>query len=83
MKMEILALTLGATLGLAGCMYEGRGGGCCESGAAPMREPAPRPSATLEAGVVYRCPHDGATRATPGPCPKCGMTLDEQYKVSQ
>jgi len=32
---------------------------------------------------VYRCPMDGAERATPGPCPKCGMTLDERHKVSK
>jgi Cu+-exporting ATPase len=30
---------------------------------------------------VYRCPHDGAERETPGPCPKCGMALDERHKV--
>jgi len=30
---------------------------------------------------VYRCPHDGAERDTPGPCPKCGMALGEPHKV--
>jgi hypothetical protein len=30
---------------------------------------------------IYKCPMDGAVRETPGPCPKCGMTLDERYKV--
>jgi hypothetical protein len=30
---------------------------------------------------VHRCPHDGAERDTPGPCPKCGMALDEKHKV--
>jgi hypothetical protein len=30
---------------------------------------------------VYRCPHDGAERDTPGPCPKCGMALDERHQA--
>jgi len=30
---------------------------------------------------IYKCPHDGAVRDTPGPCPKCGMALGEQHKV--
>lgn len=31
--------------------------------------------------ALYRCPHDGGERATPGPCPKCGMPLDERHRV--
>ncbi len=31
--------------------------------------------------AVYKCPHDGATRTSPGPCPKCGMMLDERHRV--
>ncbi len=30
---------------------------------------------------VYRCPHDGAVRETPGECPKCKMPLDERHRV--
>jgi hypothetical protein len=30
---------------------------------------------------VYRCPHDGATRETPGPCPQCQMALGETHRV--
>ncbi len=41
----------------------------------------------VEAGkkYVYRCimggTMDGGVRDTPGPCPKCGMMLDEHYRV--
>jgi hypothetical protein len=31
--------------------------------------------------ALYRCPHDGGERSTPGPCPKCGMPLDERHRV--
>jgi hypothetical protein len=33
-------------------------------------------------GPLYKCPMDGGTRDTPGPCPKCGMALDERHKVA-
>ena len=28
----------------------------------------------------YVCPHDGASRKTPGPCPTCQMMLDERHR---
>lgn len=31
--------------------------------------------------VVYKCPHDGAIRETPGPCPKCQMALGDAHKA--
>jgi len=31
--------------------------------------------------TTYRCSMDGGERATPGPCPKCGMKLGEESKV--
>ncbi len=39
----------------------------------PVRPPA--------AAAVYRCPHDGGERDTPGPCPKCGMALGEEHQA--
>ncbi len=40
------------------------------------RVPVPRPKA------LYRCTMDGGERADPGACPKCGMPLGEESKVS-
>lgn len=40
------------------------------AGAVPPGEPA-----------LYRCGMDGGERATPGPCPKCGMALGEEHRV--
>ena len=42
-----------------------------------------KPTAPAAQEFIYRCPHDGATRETPGPCPKCGMMLDERHKVAR
>ena len=30
---------------------------------------------------LYRCPMDGGELDSPGPCPKCGMPLDERHLV--
>jgi hypothetical protein len=54
-----------------------------ESAAPPVAsKPAEEPSATPaghhhgEAAQVYQCPmHEDVRQATPGQCPKCGMTL--------
>ena len=42
-----------------------------------------QPEGSKELGFVYKCPHDGATRETPGPCPKCQMPLDDRHKVAK
>ncbi len=44
----------------------------------PKKE-EPKPKAPQE--FVYKCPHDGAVRETPGECPKCKMPLDERHRV--
>lgn len=31
----------------------------------------------------YVCPMDKAERTTPGPCPKCGMNLDERNLTTE
>ncbi|MBI3269665.1 MAG: hypothetical protein HYZ53_11635 [Planctomycetes bacterium] len=41
-----------------------------------------RSSAGGAAGhALYKCTMDAGTRETPGPCPICGMLLDERYRV--
>lgn len=77
------ALTALLALALYGCVGHDHpdGGGCC--GPAPSPSPGGPPPATAPQGYVYRCPMDGATRATPGPCPTCGMALDERHRVRQ
>lgn len=77
----IRALILAGGLVLAtGCVAGDRGDGCCGSGS-----PAPPPPASAPPSqtFVYRCTMDGGARETPGPCPICGMTLDERYKVAK
>jgi len=32
---------------------------------------------------IYKCPMDGETRDTPGPCPICKMPLDDRHKVAK
>lgn len=41
------------------------------------------PARTSDAAeqALYRCSMDGGERATPGPCPKCGMRLGEESRV--
>ncbi len=76
----IRTLLLAASVALlGGCAQRGYDdGSCCSpNGPPPASGPAPTQS------VVYRCPMDGATRATPGPCPTCGMALDDRYRVQQ
>lgn len=70
MKGLILALASIGAMGLVGCGSQDRGCDCCSPAASPTRAP--------EGSAVYRCSHDGGTRTTPGPCPKCGMTLSEK-----
>lgn len=41
---------------------------------------SPGPSGA--AGNKYVCSMDGGQRRDPGPCPKCGMRLDERDRVS-
>ncbi len=43
--------------------------------AAPSQRPPTGPEA-----ATYVCPMDGARRSGPGPCPTCGMPLDERYR---
>ena len=50
-----------------------------KKGGVKVDEKEPPKGASQE--FVYKCPMDGAERDTPGPCPKCGMTLDERHKV--
>lgn len=62
--------TLGAgifVLAVTSCVYR-------ESGPPPADDPAGK-----TAQNQYVCPMDGGARTTPGPCPKCGMTLDERH----
>jgi len=51
--------------------------GCVSSGRSRNYDPSQD-----SAQAVYLCPMDSATRTTPGPCPKCGITLDESHRVS-
>lgn len=44
--------------------------GCSNSSSDGMSTPAGQKK--------YVCSMDGGTRETPGPCPKCGMTLPEK-----
>lgn len=69
---------------MSGCMVGDSGGGSCCSGVGSGPQPRTgAPPAAAEGGVLYKCSHDGATRTSPGPCPTCGMTLDERYRVAQ
>ncbi len=64
------ALFLAVPFALGGCLHHGAGGGCCGGDHGAPAAPA----------AAYRCPHDGATRQAPGPCPTCGMALDERHR---
>lgn len=69
-------LSLGL-LGSIGCMIHGCGG-CGDGNGPPTRQGDPQSGA-----YVYKCPMDGAVIESPGPCPKCGMTLDERHRVAK
>ncbi len=43
--------------------------------------PAAAGAAPPADSTLYRCTMDGGERATPGPCPKCGMALGEEHRV--
>lgn len=45
------------------------------------KQDAPKAEATEVAKAQYLCSMDGATRETPGPCPKCKMALTEEDRV--
>lgn len=47
----------------------------------PKTDPQAKPQEKSAKEFIYKCPMDGATRETPGPCPKCKMPLDERHKV--
>ena len=56
-------------------------GGVKPSDTPPPKVPELKPDDSAGKDFVYKCPHDGATRETPGPCPKCQMPLDERHKI--
>jgi hypothetical protein len=71
---------------VAGCMApHEHSGGCCGGdpgyGEQPPSGPGSGPTNPPPASASYRCPMDGGTRTSPGPCPICGMTLDERHRV--
>lgn len=71
---------VGLVAGLGACAADG---GCCTGcGGSAVAPPPQAQPAPARAATAYRCPHDGATRAEPGPCPKCGMALDARHRAS-
>ena len=83
-RISLTVLVAGTLFAASGCLIEGRGSGSCCSGcgSAPQSYgvPASEGSSSAQA-YVYKCPMDGGTRDTPGPCPICGMTLEERDRV--
>lgn len=74
-RLALAAIVAGGLVFVAACIVSPAhpaGCSCCEPG--PAAPPSPQQ-------YVYRCTMDGGERDTPGPCPKCGMTLDERYRV--
>jgi len=85
---RLVMFALVAIMALSGCILEEHGysgrnaGGCCTGCGAAPASAAPAPSGPSSSQqYVYRCTMDGGERDTPGPCPKCGMTLDDRYLV--
>ncbi|MGH2627291.1 MAG: heavy metal-binding domain-containing protein [Anaerolineales bacterium] len=86
MKRLLAVLLVGGIALLGGCLYGHGGGGgcgCCGGGeGGGYVAPAGPPGSSAPQGFIYRCSMDGGERSTSGPCPKCGMALDERHKVA-
>jgi len=49
----------------------------------PKETPAKPDGKAADGKAVYECSMDGGTRESPGPCPKCKMTLTEKDRLKQ